>query len=298
MKKVGFIGLGIMGRPMALNLLKKGTSLIVNDLVPDAVSALTKEGATFGTYEEIAKECDVIFTILPNGPIVEAVLFGEKGIARHLKEGQIVSDLSSVGPEEARSFGARLGEKGVRFMDCPVSGGEPKAIDGTLYFMAGGEPEVFETLKPLYLQMGASAVLTGPVGSGCVTKLANQIIVNLNIASLSEALVLAQKAGADVEKVYEAIRGGAAGSVMLDAKVPMIMERNFTPGGKISINLKDIANVLEEAHAVDCPVPFTAQLFEIMQSLKIAGQTEEDHSSIVKYFERLAGVEVRKNGEQ
>ncbi len=294
MSKIGFIGLGIMGKPMALNLIKNGTELIVNDIVSEAVDALTTVGATYGTYQQIAEQAEIIFTILPNGPIVEAVLFGENGLAQYLEPGQIVSDLSSVSPVEARSFGERLCSQGVRFMDSPVSGGEPKAIDGSLYFMAGGEESTFATLKPYFLQMGASAVLTGPVGSGCITKLANQIIVNLNIATISEALILAKKAGADVEKVYEAIRGGAAGSVMLDAKAPMMMDRNFVPGGKISINRKDIGNVIAEAHAIDCPVPLTAQLYEIMQALKVAGQMDEDHGSIVKYFERLAGVEVTR----
>lgn len=294
MQKIGFIGLGIMGRPMALNLLRKGVPLMVNDIVEEAVAVLTEAGAEYGDYTSIAAQCPIIFTILPNGPIVDMALFSETGLATHLKPGQIVSDLSSVSPYEARSFGERLERIGVHFVDCPVSGGEPKAMDGTLSFMAGGSADVFEKLKPYYLKMGASAILTGPVGSGCVTKLANQIIVNMNIASLSEALVFAQKAGADVEKVYEAIRGGAAGSVMLDAKAPMILNRDFKPGGRISINRKDIRNVLNEANAIDCPVPLSAQLYEIMQSLKVAGQMEEDHGSIVKYFERLAGVEVRK----
>ncbi len=196
MQKIGFIGLGIMGRPMALNLLRKGVPLMVNGIVEEAVAVLTEAGAEYGDYASIAAQCPIIFTILPNGPIVDMALFSETGLATHLKPGQIVSDLSSVSPYEARSFGERLERIGVHFVDCPVSGGEPKAMDGTLSFMAGGSADVFEKLKPYYLKMGASAILTGPVGSGCVTKLANQIIVNMNIASLSEALVLAQKAGA------------------------------------------------------------------------------------------------------
>lgn len=294
MEKIGFIGLGIMGKPMARNLLRKGTALMVNDVNQKVVDELVKENAEAATLEEIGKSCRIIFTILPNGPIVDAVLFGEKGLSQYLEKGTLVCDLSSVSPSEAMAFGRRLHDMGIGFIDSPVSGGEPKAIDGTLSFMAGGSQDDFDRLLPYFHQMGTNAVLTGKVGSGCITKLTNQIIVNLNIAALSEGLVLAAKAGADPSKVYEAIRGGAAGSVMLDAKAPMIMDRDFQPGGKISINLKDIRNVIHTANELDIPVPFTSQLFEVMKSLKIAGQMDEDHASIVKYFERLAGIEVHR----
>lgn len=294
MEKIGFIGLGIMGKPMAKNLLRKGTALMVNDVNQAVVEELVKDNAEAATLEEIGRSCRIIFTILPNGSIVDNVLFGEKGLSQYLEKGTLVCDLSSVSPSEAKRFGGRLHDMGIRFVDSPVSGGEPKAIDGTLSFMAGGSEDDFERLLPFFHQMGTSAVLTGAIGSGCITKLTNQVIVNLNIAALSEGLVLAAKAGADPAKVYEAIRGGAAGSVMLDAKAPMIMDRNFKPGGKISINLKDIKNVIHTAHELDIPVPFTSQLFEVMKSLKVAGQMDEDHASIVRYFERLAGVEVKR----
>ena len=163
--------------------------------------------------------------------------------------------------------------------------------------MAGGSSEDFERAYPYFMMMGASAILIGEVGSGCITKLANQVIVNLTIAAVSEAMVLATKAGADPEKVYKAIRGGLAGSVVLDAKVPMMLERNFIPGGKISINHKDIKNVIETAHIIDAPVPMSAQLFEIMQALKVHGHMDDDHSGIVQYFEALADIKVVKRGE-
>ena len=295
--KAGFIGLAIMGKPMAKNLVKAGCELYVNDLNKSAVAELVEVGAKEGDYETIGKECDVLFTILPNGAIVQNVLFGENGIAQYLKEGSVVCDMSSVTPTESCTCAEKLEKMNIGFVDSPVSGGEPKAIDGTLAFMAGGKQEHFDKLKPYFDIMGASALLIGKSGSGSVTKLTNQVIVNMTIATVSEAFVLCTKAGADPEKVYQAIRGGLAGSVILDAKIPMILERNFKPGGKISINHKDIKNVMATAHDIDVPMPFTSQLFEIMQNLKITGHFDDDHCGIVQYFEKLAGVEVKKLSE-
>jgi 2-hydroxy-3-oxopropionate reductase len=206
--------------------------------------------------------------------------------------------MSSVTPVEAQTCEKKLSEKGIAFVDAPVSGGEPKAIDGTLAIMAGGREEDFDRALPLFEKMGSSALLIGPCGSGCVTKLANQIIVNLNITAVSEALVLAQKAGVDPEKVYQAIRGGLAGSAVLDAKAPMMFNRNFKPGGKLSINLKDIKNVMSTAHSIDAPLPFTGLLLEVMQSLKVNGHLEDDHSGIVQYFEMLANTKVQKGQKE
>ena len=293
MKKAGFIGLGIMGKPMAKNLIKGGVDLLVYDINKDAVTEIVAEGAKEATLAQIGAECEVIFTILPNGAIVQNVLFGENGVASTVKEGAVVCDMSSVTPTESRFCFENLAKVGVGFVDSPVSGGEPKAIDGTLAFMAGGDEKDFETVKPYMEIMGASALLIGPCGSGSITKLTNQVIVNLTIATFSEAFVLAAKAGADPVKVYQAIRGGLAGSTVLDAKIPMIVERNFKPGGKISINHKDIKNVLATAHDIDCPMPLTAQLFEIMQALKIGGHMDDDHGGIVQYFEKLADVQVK-----
>ena len=294
MKKAGFIGLGIMGKPMALNLVKAGCELIVNDLNKDAVKELVDAGAKEGTFAEIGEQCEIIFTILPTGAIVQDVLFGENGVASTIKKGAIVADLSSVQPTESKVCSEKLAELGVGFIDSPVSGGEPKAIDGTLAFMAGGSEKDYNEVLPYFNIMGASSILVGEVGSGAVTKLANQIIVNLTIETVSEAFVLAAKCGADPLKVYEAIRGGLAGSTVLDAKLPMMVERNFKPGGKISINHKDIKNVMATAHAMDVPLPLTAQLFEVFQTMKVRGCMDEDHSALLKYFEALADVEVKK----
>lgn len=294
MRKTGFIGLGIMGLPMAKNLLKAGVDLLVYDLNEKAVDELARLGAKKSNPTEIGAECEVIFTILPNGPIVQSVLFGENGVGEKIKSGALVCDMSSVTPQESRFCHEKLAEKGVGFVDAPVSGGEPKAIDGTLAFMCGGDQKDFDGLREYFDIMGSSAILVGPSGSGSVTKLANQMIVNLTIAAVSEAFVLAVKAGADPVKVYEAIRGGLAGSAVLDAKIPMIVNRDFKPGGKISINHKDIRNVLASAHAIDSPVFLSSMLFEIMQALKVGGHMDEDHGAIVKFFEQLSGVEVCK----
>ena len=295
MSKVGFIGLGIMGRPMAENLLKAGCELYVYDVSPAAVERLTALGAKASDPAGIGRNCDVIFLSLPNGSISQSVLFGENGVAGTVCPGAIVCDTSSVTPSEAQTCHEKLLEHGVWFVDSPVSGGEPGAIAGTLAFMAGGEPEAFEQLREYFDIMGSSAVHIGGSGMGCVTKLANQVIVNLTIAAVSEAFVLSTKAGADPWKVYKAIRGGLAGSAVLDAKIPMIVERNFTPGGKISINHKDIKNVLATAHEIDVPVPLSAQLFEIQQALKAHGHMDDDHCGYVQYFEALAGVTVKSD---
>lgn len=294
MSKVGFIGLGIMGKPMAKNLLKEHVDLLVCDVNESAVSELVEAGAASATYAQIGEQCDVVFLILPNGDISKQVLFGEDGVASTLTAGKIVCDMSSVTPVESKECYDGLAKIGVGFVDSPVSGGEPGAINGTLAFMAGGDQKDFDALMPYFNIMGSSAVLIGASGSGSVTKLANQIIVNNTIAIVSEAFVLATKAGADPMKVYHAIRGGLAGSAVLDAKIPLIVERNFVPGGKISINHKDIKNVVNTAHSIDVPIPYSAQLFEILQSLKVHGHMNDDHGGIVQYFEELAGVQVKK----
>ena len=292
--KTGFIGLGIMGRPMAKNLLKAGKELLVSDLNKEAVADAVNAGAQEATYAEIGAQCDRIIIMVPSGAISKSILFGENGVASTIKECAIVCDMSSVTPVESKECYDGLKAKAVGFLDAPVSGGEPGAVNGTLAIMAGGDAEDFEAMQEYFDILGSSALLIGESGSGSVTKLANQVIVNNTIAVVSEAFVLAAKAGADPKKVYEAIRGGLAGSAVLDAKIPMIIERNFKPGGPIRINHKDIKNVVNTAHSIDVPIPYTAQLYEILQTLKIHGHMEDDHGGIVQYFEKLAGIEVKK----
>ena len=294
MSKVGFVGLGIMGRPMAKNLLKAGVELLVSDLNKEAVADVVAAGAKEASYAEIGEQCDRIILMVPSGAISKSILFDEGGIASTVKAGTVICDMSSVTPVESQECYEGLKAKGVGFVDAPVSGGEPGAIAGTLAIMAGGEQKDFDAFGKYFDILGSSALLIGGPGSGSVTKLANQVIVNNTIAVVSEAFVLATKAGADPEKVYKAIRGGLAGSAVLDAKIPMIVERNFKPGGPIRINHKDIKNVVNTAHSIDVPIPYTAQLYEILQSLKIHGHMDDDHGGIVQYFEALADVQVKK----
>lgn len=292
-KKVGFIGLGIMGKPMALNLLAKGYELIVNDLNKEAVQTLVNAGATFGeSAKVIGENSDVIITMLPASHHVKQVVLGENGVLSGAKKGSVIMDMSSISPVVSKEIAVEAEQKGVEMIDAPVSGGEPKAIDGTLAIMVGGKEEVFEQVKDILHAMGAEVTLVGSNGSGTTAKLANQVIVNLNIAAMSEALVLASKAGIDVEKMYQAIRGGLAGSSVLDAKVPLILDRNFVAGGRIDINMKDITNVMETAHNLDVPMPLSSQLLEIFHALKADGKAADDHSGIVQYYEKLANIQV------
>lgn len=295
MKKVGFVGLGIMGKPMVLNLLKAGIDTTVYDVNAKAVEALVEAGAkAAASPKELAASSDVVITIVPNAAIVESLLEAEDGILAGVKPGTIIVDMSSVSPVASQKFAKAVEKHGCSFLDSPVSGGEPGAINATLAYMIGGDEAVVEKIRDVFLAMGKSITVVGPNGSGSVAKLANQVIVNLNIAAVAEALVLAQKAGADPEKVYQAIRGGLAGSVVLDAKAPMMFNRDFKPGGTLAINLKDITNVMDTAQSLDVPLLLTSQLKQIMHSLKADGHIMDDHSGIVQFYEKVAGVEVKK----
>ncbi|PST30360.1 2-hydroxy-3-oxopropionate reductase [Enterocloster lavalensis] len=291
--KVGFIGLGIMGRPMAKNLLKAGHELVVFDFNQEAVADLVSCGAaSAGSGKDLASRCGVIITMVPNSPHVRAALLGEGGVAEGAKEGTVVIDMSSIDPTESKAIGGELAKKGIDLLDAPVSGGEPKAIDGTLSVMVGGKRELFDRYYDLLMVMAGSVVYVGELGSGNVAKLANQIVVAVNIAAVSEALTFAKKAGTDPELVYQAIRGGLAGSTVMDAKAPMMLSRNFNPGFRIELHIKDLNNALNAAHAISSPVPLTGQLMEIMQGLKADGLDKEDHASIVKYYEKIANTRV------
>ena len=293
MTTIGFIGLGIMGRPMARQLLLKGTPLLIYDIDQEAVKDLTASGAVSATLAEIGRSCPIIFLILPSGNIVRQVLFDQDGLCTAIQSGTVIVDMSSVTPQDSQICAQRLQPMGVRFLDAPVSGGEPKAIDGTLSFMVGGDQADFDQVLPYFKKMGSNATLVGQTGSGSVTKLANQIIVNLTIAAISEAMVLACKAGVDPDKVYQAIRGGLAGSTVLDAKVPKMIHRDFKAGGKLSINHKDIRNVMLTAKELGVPLPFSSQLLDVMQNLMDRQLQDDDHAGIVKYFEKLADVTVQ-----
>lgn len=290
---IGFIGLGIMGKPMSLNIIKAGYNVSVYDVNKEAVEAVVQAGASAASSpKEVGEQSDIIITMVPNAHIVKDVVLGENGIIQGAKEGTVIIDMSSISPVASKQIASEVAKKGIDMLDAPVSGGEPKAIDGTLAIMVGGKEEVFGRVKDVLHCMGQAVTLVGDNGCGATAKLANQIIVNLNIAAMSEALVLAAKAGIDIEKMYQAIRGGLAGSTVLDAKVPLILERNFVAGGRIDINLKDIANVMDTAHEIGVPLPLSSQLLEILHALKVDGKAAHDHGGIVQYYEKLANVEV------
>ncbi len=293
--KLGFIGLGIMGKPMSKNLLKAGYKLVVYDIVQEAVKEVVAAGAEAGSSpKDVASKTDIVITMLPNSPHVKTVILGKDGVIEGIQKGKIVVDMSSIAPAVSQEVGKALAEKGVEFLDAPVSGGEPKAIDGTLAIMVGGKEEVFNKVKDILLKMGSSAVLCGDIGAGNVTKLANQIIVALNIAAMSEAYVLATKAGVDPAKVFDAIKGGLAGSTVLNAKSPMVLEGNYKPGFRIELHIKDLQNALDTAHDIGVPIPLTSVVMEIFQAMKVEGKAKEDHCGIIQFYEKLAGVKVRK----
>ena len=290
--KIGLIGLGIMGKPMAKNMLKAGYDLTVSDLNKANVDEVVAAGAKAASNKEIGETCDVVMTMLPNSPHVKSVMLGENGVASFMKPGSVFIDMSSINPVASKEIAAALAEKSIEMLDAPVSGGEPKAIDGTLSFMVGGKQEVFDAHKAILETMGASVVRCGDVGAGNTTKLANQIIVACNIQALAEALTLAQKAGVDPQLVFEAIKGGLAGSTVMNAKAPMMIAGNDKPGFKIDLHIKDLNNALDCAHSVGAPVPMTAEVQEILQWMHNHEGGQKDHSAIAQYYEYLTGIRI------
>ena len=288
--RIGFIGLGIMGKPMAKNLLKAGHQVWVNNRSRGPMEELAACGAHAVTRKELAENAEVIITMLPNGPQVKEVVLGD--VVNYMRPGQIFIDCSSISPVVSKEIAAALAEKGVEMLDAPVSGGEPKAIDGTLSFMVGGKQEIFDRCRDILADMGSSVTRCGEIGAGNTTKLANQIIVACNIQAVAEAFTLAQKAGVDPEVVYKAIRGGLAGSTVLDAKGPMMIAGNDKPGFKIDLHIKDLDNALDCAHTVGAPVPMTAAVQEILQWLHNNDCGGNDHSAIAKYYEHLTGIHI------
>jgi len=293
--KIGFIGLGIMGKPMVKNLLKAGYEVIAYDIIPENVENVVEAGALgANSIKEVVVDCKQIITMLPNGPHVKEVVLGPGGVLEHASSGTIIADMSSIAPGVSQEIEKACKAKGVILLDAPVSGGEPKAIDGTLSVMVGGDEDAFNEVKELLSAMAASVVLCGDIGAGNVTKLANQIIVAVNIAAVSEAFMLSTKAGVAPEKVFDAIKGGLAGSTVMNAKIPMILDGNFNPGFKIDLHIKDLANALDTGHEVGSPLPLTAAMMEVMQNLRADGCGQNDHSAVAKYYEKLTGTEIRK----
>ena len=295
--KIGFIGLGIMGRPMVRNLVKGGYAIVVHDLNAASIADVVSAGAVAGGSSlDTAAQSDVIITMLPDGPDVDAAVLGAGGILEGARRGAIVVDMSSISPIVSQKIAAACAAKGVGFIDAPVSGGEPKAIDGTLTIMAGGDQATFDQVVPILEKMGSSVTLTGPVGAGNVTKLANQIMVACNIAAMGEALVLATKAGLDPEIVFNAVKGGLAGSTVLNAKAPMVIGRNFKPGFRIELHEKDLRNALLAGESMKVSLPLTSMVQQMLISLINEGKGGLDHSAIVTFIEKMAGIEVKPKG--
>jgi len=290
--KIGFIGLGIMGKPMVKNLLRAGYEVCVYDIIKENIENVAAAGAiAASSVADVARNCRLIFTMLPNGPEVKEVVLD--GLVDNLAKGSTVVDMSSIAPGIAQEIHAACAAKGIAMLDAPVSGGEPKAVDGTLSIMVGGDVVVFDSVKEILSSMGASVVHCGDIGAGNTTKLANQIIVALNIAAVSEAFMLSARAGVDPARVFDAIKGGLAGSTVMNAKIPMILDGNFNPGFKLDLHIKDLANALDTGHSVDSPLLFTTAIMEIMQKLQVEGMGQNDHSVIATYYEKLVGTEIR-----
>ncbi len=296
-EQIGFVGLGIMGKPMARNLMNAGYELTVYDIVGEAVEELATEGArAASSSSEVAASTDKIITMLPDSADSERAILGPGGVLEGAKTGSVVIDMSSIAPSMSQKIFAACAEKGVEMLDAPVSGGEPGAIAGTLAIMVGGKQEVFDQCADMLQVMGGNVVLTGDVGAGNITKLANQIIVAANIEALSEAMVLAQKAGVDPERVFNAIRSGLAGSNVMDAKAPMMLERNFRAGFRIRLHQKDLRNVLQTAQELNVPLPVTALVQQMLGSLVNDGEQDLDHSAILHFLEKMADVQVKSGG--
>ena len=293
--KIGFIGLGIMGKPMVKNLLKAGHEVVAYDIVAENLQAAVRDGAVAGkNAAAIAAVCPVVITMLPNSPHVKTVVMEKDGVLEGAKAGLILIDMSSIAPLASKEICEACKKKGVRMLDAPVSGGEPKAIDGSLSIMVGGDKALFEEMKPILSCMGASIVLCGDVGAGNTTKLANQMIVAGNIAVLAEALTLAKKAGVDPETVFQAIKGGLAGSTVMNAKAPMMIEGNFKPGFRIDLHIKDLNNALETGHKIGAPMFLTANVQEMFEILHADGCGSDDHSGLAKYYAKISGSKIGK----
>ena len=292
---IGFVGLGIMGKPMARNLMKAGYSLTIYNRSRRSMDELAAEGAELaGSSMEVAERTEIFIAMVPDSPDSEDVIIGPKGALKGAKAGSVIIDMSSIAPLTSQKLAAEAAKVGVEMLDAPVSGGEPAAISGNLAIMVGGKQEVLDRCRPVLDVMGASVVRVGDVGAGNTVKLANQIIVAANIEAVGEAFVLAQKAGIDPELVFQAIRGGLAGSTVMEAKVPMIMDRNFNPGFRIRLHQKDLHNALLTGKELGVPLPVTGLVQQMIGALMNRGKGENDHSGIVNFIEELAMTEVAK----
>jgi len=293
--RIGFIGLGIMGMPMARNLMKAGFPLTVHNRSQAKVEDLVKEGARrAASPREVASATDIVITMLPNSPDVELVALGASGIRQGVRAGQLFIDMSTINPIVSQKIGKELAPLGVAMVDAPVSGGEKGAIDGALSIMAGGAPEDFERALPVFNALGKTITHMGPIGAGGFTKLANQIIVAVNLTAIGEALVFGAKAGVDPQKMIRALAGGLAGSKCLDQKSEKILSGDFAPGFKIDLHFKDLNLIQDAARSVGVPIPTAAFVEQLFAALRVRGRGGLDHSGVITFFEDLAGVQVRR----
>jgi len=289
---VGFIGLGIMGKPMAKNLLKAGFPLTVHNRSQQAVEELAGLGAKVApSPKAVAEQVKMLITMLPNSPDVEQVALGSNGICQGAKRGLIYIDMSTISPQISRRVAGELEPRGVRMLDAPVSGGEKGAIEGALSIMVGGDKDVFDQVLPIFRVLGKTITHLGPLGAGNFTKLANQIMVAVNLTGIAEALVLARKAGLDLETTIKALSGGLAGSRCLEQKTPNYLQRKYLPGFTVDLHFKDLGLIMESGRALGVPLPTTAVVQELFHALRARGRGGLDHSGVITLLEELAGMD-------
>ncbi|CAN5282523.1 2-hydroxy-3-oxopropionate reductase [soil metagenome] len=291
--KVGFVGLGIMGKPMAKNLMQSGYELVVHNRSPEKAEELAREGATAAeSPKEVAGQSDIVITMLPDSPDVREALAGEGGVLEGIQEGALVVDMSTISPVVTEELAAAVGEKGASMLDAPVSGGDVGAIEGTLSIMAGGSEEDFERAKPLFEVMGKTVTHVGPTGAGQVTKACNQIVVALTIEAVSEALVLGSKGGVAPEKILDVLSGGMAGNKVMEAKREKFLSHTFDPGFRAELHHKDLGIALAAGREYGVALPVTAIVDQMLLSMKRKGWGGEDHSALLKVIEDLSQHET------
>ena len=292
MGAIGFIGLGIMGRPMALNLIKGGHTLFLHSRSGVPADLVEAGGRACVTQKEVASNADVIITMVPDTPDVEAVLFGADGVAQGLSQGKTVVDMSSISPMATKQFAGRINELGCEYLDAPVSGGEVGAKNGTLSIMVGGNEATFGRVRPIFELMGKNITLVGGNGDGQTCKVANQIVVALTIEAVGEALLFASKAGADPARVRQALMGGFASSRILEVHGERMIKRTFDPGFRIELHQKDLNLALAGARALGISLPNTSTCQELLNACSAQGGAKWDHSAMVRALEKLANHEI------
>lgn len=293
--KIGFIGLGAMGRPMSKNLLKAGHEVHVYDIVPAAVEELVGCGAIAeACNKDVAAATDIVITMLPNSPHVKAAVTGEDGVLAGAHEGSILLEMSSIAPLATKEIGKLCEAAGVPMLEAPVSGGVGGAAEGKLSIMCGGKKELFDQLQPVLSILGSSLCLCGDLGAGNTTKLVNQHIIAVEIAAVAEAFAMGKKAGVEPEVVYNAIHNGYAGSKVLDGKLTAAMDREFKAGFRLDLHIKDMVNAVETGYAVGAPMPLGSIVLDMMKYLSANGLGSEDNATLMKYYEKLAGFEFHR----